>query len=177
MLCVLIGMPGSGKSTVGRLLARRLGLPFLDTDQMLESRLGCPIREYFEVQGEEAFREHEHQVLADCLCLERGVVSTGGGVVLRASNRELLKAAERVIYLRASPEDLYRRLRYDTTRPLLQVANPLRKLKELYAVRDVLYRESASHLVETGSPSVAALVNMISMQIDLDPPAATSISV
>lgn len=170
MLCVLIGMPGSGKSTVGRQLARRLGVSFFDTDHLLESRLGCSIREYFEAQGEAAFREREHQALAECVAHEHGVVSTGGGIVLRPANRELLRAAPCVIYLRASPEDIYRRLRHDTTRPLLQVADPLRKLKELYAERDPLYREASGFVVETGRPSVAALVNMISMQLDLASP-------
>ncbi|MDD0839176.1 shikimate kinase [Curvibacter sp. HBC61] len=167
MLCVLIGMPGSGKSTVGRQLARRLGLPFLDTDQVLETRLGCSIREFFEAQGESAFRDREEQTLAECLAQERGVVSTGGGIVLRPGNRQRLQQAPCVIYLRASPEDIYRRLRHDTSRPLLQVADPLRKLKELYADRDPLYRESSRFVVETGRPTVAALVNMISMQLDL----------
>ncbi|MBV8620679.1 MAG: shikimate kinase [Curvibacter sp.] len=170
MLCVLIGMPGSGKSTVGRLLARRLGLPFFDTDQLLETSLGCSIREFFEAQGEVAFRDREQGVLSDCLGHADGVVSTGGGIVLRPANRGMLQNALCVIYLRASPEDLYRRLRYDTTRPLLQVANPLRKLKELYAERDPFYRASARYVIETGSPSVAALVNMICMQLDLNPP-------
>ncbi|MDD0810328.1 shikimate kinase [Curvibacter sp. RS43] len=170
MLCVLIGMPGSGKSTVGRQLARRLGLSFSDTDQVLESRLGCSIREFFEAQGESAFRDHEEQTLADCLAQGQGVISTGGGIVLRPGNRERLRAAPCVIYLRASPEDIYRRLRHDTSRPLLQVADPLRKLKELYADRDPLYREASGYVVETGRPTVAALVNVISMQLDLAMP-------
>ena len=101
-------------------------------------------------------------------------MSTGGGIVLRPANRELLRAAPCVIYLRASPEDIYRRLRHDTTRPLLQVADPLRKLKELYAERDPLYREAAGFVVETGRPSVATLVNMISMQLDLASPGVST---
>jgi shikimate kinase len=129
MLCVLIGMPGSGKSTVGRQLARRLGVSFFDTDHLLEARLGCSIREYFEAQGEAAFREREEQALAECLTQADGVLSTGGGACCAGQPRAPARRTC-VIYLRASPEDIYRRLRHDTTRPLLQVADPLRKLKD-----------------------------------------------
>lgn len=167
MLVVLIGLPGSGKSTVGRQLARRLSAPFFDTDHLLESRLGCSIREFFESHGETEFREREQDALAESLKHESGVISTGGGIVLRAANRASLSAVPCVVYLRASPDDIFRRLRHDTSRPLLQVSDPLRKLKDLYAERDPLYREVAGFVIETGRPSVAALVNMISMQLDL----------
>lgn len=165
----LIGLPGSGKSTVGRQLARRLQLPFVDSDHAIEERLGCPIRDFFEREGEERFREIESEVIDKLSAQGTGVLSTGGGAILLAVNRERLRARGRVIYLKSHPEELIRRLRHDTNRPLLQVADPMAKLRELFAARDPLYRQTAHFVVETGRPSVATLVNMIVMQLELDP--------
>ena len=152
---------------MGRQLARRLQLPFVDSDHAIESRLGCSIREFFEREGEDRFRDIEEQVI-DALTRERsGVLSTGGGAVLRPANRQHLRDRGRVIYLKSTPEELYRRLRHDTNRPLLQVADPLNRMRELYAVRDPLYRETAHFVLETGRPTVSTLVNMIVMQLEL----------
>jgi shikimate kinase len=167
VILTLVGMPGSGKSTVGRHLARRLGLPFFDSDPVIEQRLGCSIREFFARDGEDAFRAIEEQVLAELAAGPTAVVATGGGAVLREANRQRLREAGQVVYLRSSPEELYRRLRHDTQRPLLQVADPLAKLRELYAQRDALYRQAAHFIVETGRPSVPRLVNMVVMQLEL----------
>jgi shikimate kinase len=161
-------MPGSGKTTVGRQLARRLGLPFFDSDHVIEERLGCSIRDYFAREGEAAFRDLEQQVLAELAQGPKAVIATGGGAVLREANRECLRAAGPVVYLRSSPEELFRRLRHDTTRPLLQVGDPLAKLRELYAHRDPLYQQAAHFQIETGRPSVPRLVSMILMQLELD---------
>ena len=166
MIISLVGLPGSGKSTVGRQLARRLQLPFSDSDQVIEQRIGCPIREYFEREGETSFRDIEEQVL-DELTQQSGVLSTGGGAVLRDANRQHLHTRGKVVYLKSTPEELMRRLRHDTQRPLLQVGDPLQRLRELYAVRDPLYREAAHFVIDTGRPSVATLVNMIVMQLEL----------
>jgi shikimate kinase len=165
----LVGLPGSGKSTVGRHLARRLQLPFTDSDQVIEARLGYSIRQYFEQEGEARFRDLEAAVI-DELTQDprRGVLSTGGGSVLRAENRRHLHDRGRVIYLKSSPDELFRRLRHDRNRPLLQVDDPLSRLRDLYAIRDPLYRETAHYTIETGRPSVSMLVNMIVMQIELD---------
>ena len=169
MIFSLVGLPGSGKSTVGRHLARRLQLPFTDSDQVIEARLGYSIRQYFEQEGEQRFRDLE-AVVIDELTRDprRGVLSTGGGSVLRPENRHHLRDRSRVIYLKSSPEELFRRLRHDRNRPLLQVDDPLARLRDLYAIRDPLYRETAHFTIETGRPSVAMLVNMIVMQIELD---------
>ncbi|WP_066702082.1 shikimate kinase [Curvibacter delicatus] len=167
MIVSLIGLPGSGKSTVGRQLARRLHLPFVDSDHVLEDRLGCSIRTYFEREGEERFRDMEQAVLDELTRQPAGVLSTGGGAVLRPVNRSCLKSRTQVVYLKSSPDELFRRLRHDTNRPLLQVADPLGRLRELYAVRDPLYRETAHFVIETGRPSVGTLVNMIVMQLEL----------
>jgi shikimate kinase len=160
-------MPGAGKSTAGRHLAHALNLPFFDADHELEKLIGMSIRNYFELEGEAAFREREQQVIADLIDGEPKVLATGGGAVLHETNRQALKAGSTVVYLRASPEELFRRLRHDTHRPLLQVADPLRKLRDLYHERDPLYRETAHFIIETGRPSVSTMVNMILMQLEL----------
>lgn len=163
----LVGLPGCGKSTVGRQLARRLQLPFFDSDHVIEQRLGCSIREFFEREGEERFRDVEESVIDQLTQNPAGVVSTGGGVVLRAANREHLHTRCQVVYLNSSPDELFRRLRHDVNRPLLQVADPLARLRDLHAVRDPLYRQTAHFVIETGRPSVATLVNMIVMQLEV----------
>lgn len=163
----LVGMPGCGKSTVGRHLGRQLGLRFVDSDTEIERLLGMPIRDYFEQQGEAAFRDVEQDVL-DRLSAERGVLlATGGGAVLRPSNRDVLHSRTHVLYLRATPEELIRRLRHDTQRPLLQVADPLHRLRELYRERDPLYRRTAHFVVEAARPSVSALLGMVLMQLEM----------
>ena len=167
MLCALIGLPGSGKSTVGRQLARRLQLPFLDSDHVIERQLGCSIREYFEREGEERFRDVEESVIDQLTQNSQSVLSTGGGAVLRPANRQHLRDRGQVIYLNSSPDELFLRLRHDVKRPLLQVADPLSRLRDLHALRDPLYRETAHFIVETGRPSVATLVNMIVTQLEL----------
>ena len=164
----LIGMPGGGKTTVGRLLARQLGWRFVDSDAVIERELGCSIRDYFDREGEDAFRDVEAQTLTTLLAQSDGVVlSTGGGMPLRASNRAQLRERTTALYLHSTPEELFRRLRHDTHRPLLQVADPLSRLRELYGQRDKLYREAAQFVIETGRPSVNTLVNMVLMQLEL----------
>ncbi|WP_374667454.1 shikimate kinase [Ramlibacter sp.] len=167
MTPILVGMPGSGKSTVGRLLSRRLGLPFFDSDHVIEERLGCTIRDFFAREGEDAFRDVEQQVIAELAVGPPCVLATGGGAVLREANRKALRDQGQVIYLHSSPEEVFRRTRHDRSRPLLQVQDPLGRLRELYALRDPLYRETAHFIIETGRPSVPTLVNMILMQLEL----------
>jgi len=166
-LISLIGLPGSGKSTVGRQLARRLGRAFVDSDHVIEERLGCSIREYFEREGEERFRDVEEAVIDELTQQDGGVLSTGGGSVLRPNNRLHLRERGQVVYLKSNPDELFRRLRHDVNRPLLQVADPLTRLRELHAARDPLYRETAHFTIETGRPSVPTLVNMVMMQLEL----------
>jgi len=129
--------------------------------------MGCAIREIFEREGEAAFRDLEQETIAQLAQPGAGVLATGGGAVLRPANRERMRAAGHVIYLRSTPEELFRRLRHDTHRPLLQVADPLGRLRALYDERDPLYCETAHFVIETGRPSVATLVNMILMQLEL----------
>ena len=149
MLISLIGLPAVGKSTIGRRLARQLGIDFADCDALLELRFKCRIREYFEAEGEEKFRDAESAVLEELVAGSDRVIATGGGVVLRPGNRELLRQRTMCVYLKADPEALFHRLRRDTKRPLLQVADPAARLNELSAEREPLYREAATLEIET----------------------------
>ncbi len=157
----LVGLPGSGKSTVGRQLARRLAVPFFDSDQVIEQRLGCSIRLFFEREGEAAFRDHETAVIDELCALDRCVLATGGGSVLREENRKRLRSLDRVFYLQAAPEQLFSRVRRDRGRPLLQVADPLERLRQLCEERDPLYRETAHTVVEAGGLSARLVVARI----------------
>lgn len=163
----LVSMPGGGKSTIGRHLARRLNREFVDIDVVIEQRIGCSIRAFFEREGEGRFRDVEQEVIAELAKPLTLVLATGGGAVLRQANRQLLRDTATVVYLRSTPEDLFRRLRHDAKRPLLQVPDPLGRLRELHAARDPLYRQTAHFSVDTGRPSVPTLVNMILMQLEL----------
>ena len=155
----LVGMMGAGKTTVGKALARRLGKPFADTDQMIIQRTGVAVPVIFEIEGEAGFRARETAVLQDLARSPGSVIATGGGIVLRDINREILSTSGTVIYLRASVEDLWRRTSRDRNRPLLQTANPQQTLRDLYVQRDPLYREVADIIVDTSSQSVLRLVN------------------
>ena len=139
----------------------------MDTDQLIEQRIGCSIRDYFDREGEASFRDIEQAVIAELAQTPTGVLATGGGAVLREANRYQLHRSFHVIYLRSSPEDLFRRLRHDVKRPLLQVQDPLGRLRELHTARDPLYLETAHDIVDTGRPTVAMLVNLIVMQLEL----------
>jgi shikimate kinase len=157
----LIGMMGAGKSTVGRTLARRLKLRFVDSDHEIEARCGVKIPVIFEIEGEAGFRAREAQAIAELARLDGIVLATGGGVVLAAENRDLLAARGTVVYLRATPEHLYERVRQDRNRPLLATADPLGRLRELYAHRDPLYRSIADVVIDTGRQSVQALARSL----------------
>ena len=166
-LISLIGLPGGGKSTIGRHLSRRLGVAFIDTDAVIEQRICCSIRAFFEQEGEDRFRDVESAVLAEIIESTHGVIATGGGIVLRERNRHLLHDKTVCVFLRSTPEELFRRLRHDLKRPLLQVADPLARLRELQRQREPLYEQAAHFIVQTGRPSVPTLVNMILMQLEL----------
>lgn len=167
LLIALIGMPGGGKSTIGRHLAKRLSVPFVDSDAVIEQRIHESIRSYFEREGEERFRDLEQEVISELLQTTGAVLATGGGTVLRETNRQTLRDRSVVVYLRSTPEELGRRLRHDTQRPLLQGANPQEQLSKLFAERDPIYRQTAHFVVEAVRPSVSTLVNTIVMQLEL----------
>ncbi|WP_037585882.1 shikimate kinase [Stenoxybacter acetivorans] len=142
----LIGLMGAGKTTLGRSLAARLDFDFYDSDLVIIERTGVSIPTIFDMEGEAGFRAREAAVIDDLTRLNRIVLATGGGAVLSAVNRQALKNRGTVVYLHAQPSLLLERTRLDKNRPLLQVADPLSKLTELYQARDALYR-AAAHLV------------------------------
>jgi shikimate kinase len=154
----LIGMPGAGKSTIGRALARRLGKDFHDTDTEIEARTGVRIPVIFEIEGEPGFRRRECEVIERMTQLDNVVLATGGGVVLDAGNRAALKSRGFVLYLYAPPRELWRRTRHDKSRPLLQADDQRARMEELFEKRDPLYRETADLIAETGRQSVSTLV-------------------
>lgn len=161
----LVGMMGAGKSTVGRLLARRLKLRFLDCDHEIERRCGVKIPVIFEIEGEAGFRARESEALAELTALKGIVLATGGGAVLSAGNRRCLAEHGTVVYLRARPEDLYGRVRHDRNRPLLATADPLRRLRELHAERDPLYAAIADLVIDTGKQTVQALARELVVRL------------
>lgn len=157
----LVGLMGAGKTTVGRLLARRLKLRFHDSDHEIERRCGVRIPVIFEIEGEAGFRAREQQVIAELTALSGIVLATGGGAVMAEENRRRLAASGTVVYLKAHPEDLLERVRQDRNRPLLAGANPLARLRELHVERDPVYRSLADVVVETGNQSVPALARLL----------------
>ena len=157
----LVGPMGVGKTTVGRQLAGLLHRPFIDVDTEIESRCGADIPWIFDMEGEQGFRERESKVLSDIVANNpSSVIATGGGVVLSKKNRQLLQACGQVIYLSASKEQLYERMRRDKSRPLLQVEDREKVIAELLEVRDPLYREVADIVfsAEGGSSAKVAKV-------------------
>jgi shikimate kinase len=154
----LVGMMGAGKTSVGRMLARDLRKQFYDSDHYIETRTGVKIPVIFELEGEAGFRAREAAAIDELTALHGIVLATGGGAVLNEANRRLLRARGVVVYLRASVNELWHRTRHDRNRPLLQTADPLARLTELYAQRDPLYREAAHVVIDSGSQSLRALV-------------------
>jgi len=160
-----VGMMGAGKTTIGRQLARRLKKRFVDCDHEIEARTGVRIPVIFEIEGEAGFRRRESQVL-QALSEESGLVlATGGGAVLDPQNRKRLAESGLVIYLCVQPDELYARTRRDRNRPLLQVEDPLARLRELHGLRDPLYREIADIVLEGGGRSPAAVARQLEQEI------------
>lgn len=162
---VLVGMMGSGKTTVGRLLAKQLGKTFIDSDEEIQKRTGVTIPHIFDVEGEAGFRQREALVIHELLQGDNIVLATGGGAVLDPNSRELMQSRGMVVYLKSSVHDLWQRTRHDRSRPLLQTADPRGKLQELYEQRNPIYTEMADIVIHTGKQSVqvllAALVNKL----------------
>jgi shikimate kinase len=161
----LVGMMGAGKTSVGKNLARRMGKQFFDSDHVIEARTGVKIPVIFEIEGEAGFRARESAVIEELTAMRDIVLATGGGAVLDARNRNLLRSRGTVVYLRAAVRDLLNRTRHDRNRPLLQTVDPKARLTELFEARDPLYREAAHLIVDTGSQSLTSLVNRLEQML------------
>ncbi|MCB5188756.1 shikimate kinase AroK [Methylobacillus caricis] len=161
-----VGLMGAGKTTIGRIIARHLDKTFYDTDHEIERRTGVTIPVIFEVEKEDGFRRREASVIDELVNMQNIVLATGGGAVLLPENRDNLKQNGVVIYLRANVHELWLRTRNDKNRPLLQGDNPRKKLEQLFAQRDPLYREVASIVVDTGGQPVSAIVHQIEQKLN-----------
>ena len=156
---------GAGKTTIGRILARKLGKRFIDSDHEIEARTGASIPLIFEIEGEASFRKREAEVIRDLTAQDGLVLATGGGAILDPENRAFLARRGAVIYLRASVGSILARTAHDKNRPLLQTADPRKKLEELTAIREPLYREIADLVIDTGRPNVQSMVQTILAQL------------
>ena len=156
-----IGLMGAGKTTIGRLIAKQLGMTFYDSDQEIERKTGVKIPLIFELEGESGFRKRESVVLDELCQLKNIVIATGGGAVLLPENRQVLKSNGKVIYLRGNVHDLWLRTRHDKSRPLLQGGNMKQKLEKLYMERDPIYTNLADYIVNTGPQSANDITQYI----------------
>ncbi len=158
---ILIGPMGAGKTTIGRQLAKTLGMDFMDSDHEIEERTGVNIPLIFDLEGEEGFRQREMDVIDDLSQRDRLILATGGGAVLKAENRQHLHDRGIVIYLHAGIDQLLNRTRHDRSRPLLQTENPRKKFEELMALREPLYRETAHITINTNRQSINHVISEI----------------
>lgn len=164
---ILVGMMGSGKTTVGRALSKHLGKAFVDSDEEIQNRTGVTIPHIFDIEGEAGFRQRETSALCDLVLRDNMVLATGGGAVLEEQNRAMLRQNGIVIYLRASVPDLWQRTRHDRNRPLLQTENPHAKLTELHRQRDPLYQQVADIVIQSGKQSAHALMLHLVDEIEM----------
>lgn len=160
MVIVLVGFMGAGKTTVGQLLAKRLGVPFLDSDVVIEQRQGRSIKSIFETDGEAHFRELEHRTIAELVEGEGVVLALGGGALGDARTRDALKAA-RVVYLRVALADALARVKSDPRRPMLQRPD----LPEIYAAREPVYAAAADITVDTHGLRPEAVAAAVAAQL------------
>ena len=155
---ILVGLMGSGKTTMGRALAKHLGKAFVDSDEEIQQRTGVTIPHIFDIEGETGFRQRETAAIRELVERDDMVLATGGGAVLAEQNRAMLQQSGIVIYLKASVHDLWQRTRHDRNRPLLQTADPHAKLTELFQQRDPLYLQVADIVMQSGKQSAHALM-------------------
>lgn len=158
---------GAGKTTIGKILAKHLNKQFYDTDVEIEKRTGVKIPIIFELEGEAGFRKRETAVIQELVHQDNIIMATGGGAVIAAENRQLLKAHGNVIYLRANVNELWHRTRHDKNRPLLQNVDVRAKLEQLYAERNPLYTETANHIIDTGNQPVNSIIAKIALALNL----------
>lgn len=162
----LVGLMGAGKTTIGKALAKRLGWRFVDSDHEIEARTGVSIPTIFEIEGEAGFRRRETQVLGELAGLRNVVMATGGGIVLAEENRMRLKENGLVVFLDVPPAQLYERTRHDRNRPLLQVADPLGRLGELYEQRAPFYRDVADVVIDGARCNAQSVVQVLAREYE-----------
>ena len=156
-----VGLMGAGKTTIGKLLAKKLKKTFYDTDHEIEKKLGVKVSVIFELEGEEGFRKRETQMIDELTNKKDIILATGGGAVLSEENRRLLKERGKVIYLNAKPQHLAKRMAFDKDRPLLKQGNMLDTLNNLYKERHPLYLGVSSFVVDTGQQKTQTIINKI----------------
>jgi len=159
----LVGFMGTGKSTIGQIAAHELGFEFVDTDALIESRLGVSVSDVFARHGEAVFRNFEREITLELAGRTGLVIATGGGLVTFPGNIESLKNHSLIICLWASAEDIWERVKDHTHRPLLQGADPQAKIRELLAVREPFYRQS-DILIHTGLRSIRESAQQVMLQ-------------
>lgn len=164
---ILVGMMGSGKTTVGRILAKHLGKTFIDSDEEIQKRTGVTIPHIFDVEGESGFRQRESAVVFELLHQNDIVLATGGGAVLDAGNCDMMKKNGTVVYLKSGVYDLWQRTRHDRNRPLLQTADPRAKLQELFEQRNPLYTGVADIVIHTGKQNVQILITSLQRKLNI----------
>jgi shikimate kinase / 3-dehydroquinate synthase len=164
---ILVGMMGSGKTTVGRLLAKQLGKTFIDSDEEILKRTGVSIQHIFDVEGEPGFRQRESCIVQELLQRDDIVLATGGGAILDPHNRSMMRENGTVVYLKSGIHDLWQRTRHDRSRPLLQTADPRAKLQELFALRNPLYTETADIVMHTGKQNVQVLLSALHRKLNV----------
>ena len=164
---ILVGLMGSGKTTIGQLLAKRLQLPFIDSDHELEQRTGVSVATIFEIEGEAAFRQREATLIREIIGCEPIVLGTGGGAILDSNTRAMLRERGTVVYLHSTAETSYERIRRNRDRPLLMVTDPLARLRQLYQHRHPLYVEAAHFTVESYRDRPTAVVNEVVTRLKL----------
>ncbi len=157
----LIGLMGSGKTTLGKILSKKLDKIFYDSDQVIEEKLGVDVPMIFEYEGEEGFREREKDILKVLVSKKNIVLATGGGIILSKSNRDLLSENGIVIYLKSNQKDLILRMKKDKTRPLLKNGNIELIIKKLCKQREPLYEEIADFEIITKNKRIHEVVNEI----------------
>lgn len=157
----LIGPMGAGKTTIGRLLSKSLGVSFVDSDKQIEQRTGVTIPMIFEYEGEAGFRKREAEVLAELTRLDGIVMATGGGSILSPENQELIRRHGFVVYLHCPVDKQLERTYKDANRPLLNTGDPRQKLQDLFDIREPIYRSLADYVVDTGQCSSRSAVRQI----------------
>lgn len=164
---ILTGFMGSGKTSVGIRLSYALKRTMIDTDKWIEKRQNMTISEIFAGEGEEAFRKMETECLKELIkTCDNQIISVGGGLPVREENRRLLSRLGRVFYLKASPEAIYERIKNDTTRPLLQVADPLKQIRTLLEAREDSYSDCADVIIDVSGRTFDEIIEQIKDNLD-----------